>query len=178
MRYFMGDIIQIRYNKSFAYSTTTLLSILFSFLAFRTFQLNGDDLWIMLSFDAFFALFILVVVIKYLVPAIRRRTALELNEHAIIDLVGHRVATWGNIRSIRLITLYGVLTPGIAVELVDKEMFLQKLNRFQKPLAKIIQLSYKTPFIIPLHYISGDIKEIFTIVDNYLQRSKNSVQGE
>jgi len=174
MRYSMGDIVQFRYNKEFAYSTTILLIVLLSFLAFRTFQLRGDDLLILLSFDGFLALLILFVIGKYLVPAIRRKTALELNELSIVDLVRHRVINWDNVRSVRLITLYGAFTPGIAIDLVDKKIFFQEKNSFQSLIAKVVDFSYKTPCVIPLQYISGDIKEIFLAVDLYFNRSKNS----
>jgi len=174
MRYSMGDNVQFRYNKSFTYSTAILLTILLSFLAFRTFQLGGADLLIMLSFDGFFALLILFIIVKYLVPAIKGKTALELNERSIIDLIRHRVINWDNVCSVRLITLYGVFTPGIAIDLVDKKIFFQEKKSFQRLIAKVIDLSYKTPCVIPLQYISGDIKEIFSAVDLYFSRSKNS----
>jgi len=168
------DVVQFRYNQSFAYSTIILLCILLGILVFRTSQFNGEDFTILFCFDSFFFLLVLLVLIKYLIPAIRKKTALELNEHSIVDLIRNRSANWDNVSGVRLIRIYRVLTPGIAVDLIDKNLFWTERTPIQKLISKISDVSYKTPFIIPLQYISGDTAHIFETVKDYQHRYKKN----
>jgi len=102
------EVIQFRYNVSFASSTMILLCLLLGILVFRTSQFTGEEFTILFWFDCVFALLILFVVIKYLIPGIRRKTALELNEQSIVDLVRNRTANWDNVGGVRLIRIWGV----------------------------------------------------------------------
>jgi hypothetical protein len=169
------EVVQFRYNKLFASSTIILLCVLLGILVFRTSQFTGEEFAILFCFDSVFALLILFVLIKYLIPGIRGKPALELNQHSIVDLVRNRSANWDNVCGVRLIRIWGVFTPGIAVDLIDKNVFWIERTRFQKIMGKISDASYKTPFIIPLQYISGDITHIFETVKDYSHRYKKNL---
>ena len=171
----MGDLIQFPYNKSFAYSTVVLLSILFFIFLFRTFQFNDPrQVQVILFFDIFFFLLIGFVLLKYVIPAARGKIALELNENNIIDSVRHRVVNWENVQDVTYTKLWGTFTAGIVVHLIDKNSFLAEQNTFQKLLGRISGLSYKTPFVIPSQYLSGDSRQIFQTIKTYCERRKSA----
>jgi len=63
-------------------------------------------------------------------------------------------------------------SPGIAIDLINKDLFLRNQNIFQKLLSKQNDLAFNTPLVIPLQYISGDNIQIFEAIQKKLERYK------
>ena len=166
--------MQFRYSKSFPFSTTILLSILLAIFLNRTFHLQDmTSIEIISLSDIFLFSLIIYIAFKYLLPAHREKIALELNEQGIVDGVRQRTIHWDTIQNVRLVRLYGVITPGIAIDLTNKNHFLSGRPFFQRMLGRLIDYSYRTPIVIPLQYISGDSLQIFESVKGYFVRRKN-----
>ena len=152
------------YNKLFSYSVTAGILLFLILLIIRNYQLNDHSQSEVLKYFGVFLLLILgAVIFKFLIPSINKKPALEMNELSLIDKVRNREAYWKNIKEIRLIKFRNGGT-GIAIDLIDKDSFKSTLNVSQVLLGWISDITYGTPFIIPLQYISGSNKDIFETI--------------
>ncbi|MBZ5858365.1 STM3941 family protein [Flavihumibacter profundi] len=166
----MSDTIQLTYNKVFAYLTLSMLSIVLFIFVIRTFQLSDpEEIAIMRYFDIFMIVLIIVVCIKYFIPAIKGQIALELNKDCLVDNIRNRKVYWSNVQNVRQVNFSRSFSSGIAIDLIDKDAFYSDQNMWQKLLGRFSNFSYNTPFIIPLQYISGDNTVIFETLKKYFE---------
>ena len=150
----MTDIVQLKYNKGFAYISGAGLLLLLAIFLFRTFQIDDNKSEKILSyFDGGFFLLFLYFLIKIFIPAMKGQVALELNQKEIVDFVSKRVVPWNNVQNIRQISFRN--SSGIAIDLVDKG-FLRDKNFLQRIRCWFVIFFYKTLIIISMQYLEGD----------------------
>jgi hypothetical protein len=155
------------YNRLFSCSVTFGLSILLILLIIRSTQLKDpSQVHVLIYFGVFILAFLAIVIVKFLIPSINQNPALELNELSLIDKVRNREVFWENIKEIRLVN-FRRGGAGICIDLIDKALFLSELKASQKLLSWISNLSYGTPFVLPLQFISGSNQEIFEAIVSY-----------
>jgi len=134
----MNDVIQLKYNKAYAYFILLLFLIFFfTDQASDYYWLGSHNKNINNIFEMALLIIFIYFIVKIFIPAIKGQTALELNKDEIVDLVKNAKASWNNVYSIRLIN-YGRFK-GIAIDLIDSEEFLRK----KKLLAKIQRIFKK-----------------------------------
>jgi hypothetical protein len=139
----------------------------------RSYQLEDPgQIRVLKYIGLLFLLLLGIVISKFLIPSINQHSALELNELSLIDKVRNREAYWKNIKDIRLVSFRNG-GAGICIDLIDKDSFKSSLNLGQKCLGWMSDLSYGTPFIVPLQYISGSNKEIFETIQQYRNQISN-----
>ena len=97
----------------------------------------------------------------------QNKPALALTDDFLIDFVRNQTVHRTNIRGIRNVSFRNGLS-GIAVDLVDKNIFMSRLNGWQKLNGRLNDFIYGTPFIIPFQYISGSNNDIFSVLSSYL----------
>jgi hypothetical protein len=161
------NIKSFTYNKLFSYSVTfVLLGILILFII-RSYQIEDPAQVRILKYIGFLFLLLLgIVILKFLIPAINQQSALELNDLSLVDKVRNREVYWGNIKEIRLVSFRNG-GAGICIELADKDSFTSNLNLGQKFLGWMSNLTYGSPFVIPLQYITGSNKDIFETIVHF-----------
>jgi hypothetical protein len=169
----MSDTIQWTYNKVFAYLALSILLILLLIFLFRTYQLfDPEQITVMRYADFLLAVLIVIILVKYFIPAIKGDIALELNKNCLVDKVRNVTVDWDNVQAVRLVTFSRSFTKGIAVDLIDKRAFMSQKNSWQKLLGQMNTFSFGTPVIIPLQYITGDNSKIVKTVQDYFEKTK------
>ena len=167
----MKNRVQFTYNKWFAYLTVILLSLLILICIVRSNQLyDPKQIEILRYFEIFCSILLLFVLYSFLMPYLKNRPALELNELGIIDYVRNRKVYWNNVQDVRLISFRNG-SSGIAIDLKDKASFISGLNFLHKLLSRVSIFSFNTPMIIPLQYISGSRHEIFRAIQLYFEET-------
>ena len=162
------------YNKQFSYIVTFGISGILIFFIIRSYQLEDPaQVRILKYIGLLFLLLLGIVISKFLIPSINQHSALELNELSLVDKVRNREVYWKNIKDIRLVSFRNG-GAGICIDLADKVSFTSNLNLGQKCLGWVSNITYGSPFIIPLQYISGSNKDIFETIQQY--RSQLSSQ--
>ena len=173
----MNESIQFTYNKRFAYFWGAGLLIFIVAMIVRSHQLdNPKQIQILRYFEYLFILFLAYFIYKYLMPAIQNKTALELNETYIIDYVRSRTINWSEVIGIKLIS-FRRGGYGIALQLIDKKSFVSGLRLGQRILSWMTNLSYGTPVVIPLQYISGANKIIFESLNSFIVSNQKYNKG-
>jgi hypothetical protein len=161
------------YNKAFSYSAVTGLLLIITLFLIRSFQLQDPAQTRILIYAGSLILIILgFTVFKYLIPSIKRNSALELNEFSLIDHVRNREVYWNNIRGIRLINFFLNGGSGLAIDLIDKKIFISTLSTGQSFLCRMNNFSFGTPLVIPLQYISGNNNDIYEAVKYFYEKRK------
>ena len=141
---------QLKYNKGFGFITFFGLLALFIFILIKTFQYTDtSNTKIMICFDGLLLLFLIVVAIKYFIPAITGKIALEINEDYILDNTRHQQIKWAAVKELHLVDFRN----SSGVEIILKNDQPSKLIRLQ--------------------YIAGADQEIFDVLNNYFARIKN-----
>ncbi len=168
------------YNRLFSYSVTFVLLLMLILLIIRSSQLKDPpQVHVLIYFGVLILAFLGIVIVKFLIPSVCQYPALELNDLSLKDRVRNREVFWENIKEIRL-RRFRNGSAGICIDLIDKGLFLSDLNAGQKLLSWISNLSYGTPFVLPLQYISGSNKDIFDSILSYrgqlnARPSKNTI---
>jgi hypothetical protein len=123
--------------------------------------------WILIACsDMILILFILFLTIKYLIPGLTGRVAIELNDVGIIENIGKRQMTWDNISGIRLV--YSKSNVSIAIDLIDDSLVIYKSKSiFQKPLSFLAKTIYGTKILISTQYIQGKNSDILKQIQTY-----------
>ena len=145
----MMETIQFKYNKGFGFTSFFGILALFIFILIKLFDYTEiADIKIMIAFEAIILVSLIIVGIKYFVPAITDKIALEINKEGIIDNTRHKQFDWGNIKFVRQVNFKN--SSGIEIGLSD--------NNSTK--------------LIRLQYIAGTDDEIFNAVDKYFKQLK------
>jgi hypothetical protein len=161
------------YNKLFSYSVTFVISGILILFIIRSYQLEDPiQVRILKYIGLLFLLLLGIVISKFLIPSINQLSALELNDLGIVDKVRNREAFWKDIKEIRLIRFRNG-GAGICIDLTDKNSFTSNLNLGQKFIGWMSNLTYGTPFVIPLQYVSGSNKDIFETIQQYRDHLSN-----
>ncbi len=159
------------YNKLFSYCVTSGILVLLIIFIIRSYQLEDPSQVRVLKYFGYSILILLGIAIsKFLIPSIKQKSALELNDVSLVDKVRNREVFWENIKGIRLIRFRNG-GAGICIDLIDKAAFMSNLKLSQKFLGFISNLTYGTPFVIPLQFISGPNKDIFDTILLFLKQS-------
>ncbi|MDP9077230.1 MAG: hypothetical protein M3O71_07410 [Bacteroidota bacterium] len=143
------ETIQFKYNKGFGFISFFGILSLFIFNLIKSFNYTDiADIKIMIGFEAIMLLFLIIVGVKYFVPVITNKIALEINKEGIIDNTRHNQFYWGNIKFIRQVNLKN--SSAIEIGLLDSN----------------------STNLIRLQYIAGTDYEIFNAVENYFKHVK------
>src|SRR6185436_14841005 len=95
----MTDIIQIKYNKAFAYVITICLcGFLIVINSNKTTDLRG-----ILIPNILFGALTIYFFVKLFIPAVKEKVALELNDRGIYDYTRNQNTSWGNVIDINKI---------------------------------------------------------------------------
>jgi hypothetical protein len=167
------EVKSFAYNKLFSYTVTFGLSAILILFIIRSYQLEDPAQVSILKFIGLIFLLLLGIVIsKFLIPSINQHSALELNELSLVDRVRNREVYWKNIKDIRLVSFRNG-GAGICIDLTDKDSFTSNLNLGQKFLGWVSNITYGSPFIIPLQYIAGSNKDIFETIQQYRNQMRS-----
>lgn len=165
------EVKSFTYNKSFSYSVTIGLSLLIMLFILRSYQLEDpSEIRILKYIGLLFFIILGLVILRFLIPSINQYPALELNDLSLVDKVRNREVNWENVKGIRLINFPNG-GAGVCIDLLNKDLFRSNLNTGQKFLGWISNLTYGTPFVIPLQYISGLNQEIFETLQFFLNKT-------
>jgi hypothetical protein len=144
------DNSQFKYNKGFGYLTFFGLLALFIFILIKTFQYtDASSTKIMTCFDGLLLMFLVIVAIKYFIPAITGKIALEINDNFILDNTRHQQINWADVKDLHLVDFRN----SSGVEFILKNDQPSKMIRLQ--------------------YIAGTDKEIFDALNNHFKWVKN-----
>jgi hypothetical protein len=143
----MDETIQFKYNKGFGFITFFGLFALLIIFLIKTFQYQDvDAMKIVLCFDGGLFLFLIIVMVKFFIPVINRKIALEINKQGIIDNTRNQQIDWKNVKSLSLVSFRN--SAGIEIELLNDN----------------------SPKLIRLQYIEGMNEETFNTINNYFKR--------
>src|SRR5258708_14187854 len=102
----MTETIQYPYSKTSAFLGVALPLVFFgiTFNNFRYSYLGGDTIsWMIIAFaDLIFIAFLIFILVKRLIPALRNEVALELNEEGITDYTRNIVIEWREVKDINM----------------------------------------------------------------------------
>jgi hypothetical protein len=137
----------------------------------KSFNSNETRNWILIgSLDIILLFFILILVIKYLIPGLIGKVAIELNNEGIIENIRNRQIAWNNISGIRLV--YSKSKASIAIDIIDESLIIYKSrNIFQKPLAAVAKTFWGTPVLISTQYIEGKNSAILEQIQTYYKKT-------
>ena len=170
----MDKTIQFTYSRKFGYSTTFLLSLLLFVMLYRLAELEDPrQIRIIQFFIAFLLVIVLVVVLKYLIPALKGKVAIELNDQGIVDNIRNATVHWKNIEQIRLVTFKQFYGRGIAIDLISDKAYLVDKGSWRKIFLKMNDWSFRTPLVIPLQFFTGDNSKIFETIESYFNKNRN-----
>jgi len=115
-------------------------------------HLNQTENWVLiLVFDGVILALIAFIVFKYIIPAFKNRTALELNETGIVDRVKNAIIYWEDIKRITLAN--------------------NKTSRLE------ILLKDDSVVIIPIGPVKGSNSLIYKTILNYFNAINNLGHG-
>ena len=164
----MPKTIIFLYNKWFAYiSSAGLLSFILIFI-FRSYQLSDpEQVRILEYFEFLFLVFLLFVVYKFILPVALKKPPLQYTTAYLYDAIRNRRVNWSNIKAVRIVSFRSG-SSGIAIDLIDKDVFLSSLKFSQKILAWTTNLFYGSPIVLPFQYIDGSNADIFQSISSFL----------
>ncbi len=176
----MKDTVLIKYSKiSSWFGLIFIIGLIYmSYSSFIKFYQNNETInWILIvCFDSMLILFIYFLIIKYLIPGLTGKVAIELNNVGIIENIRKRQMTWDNISRIRLV--YSKSNVFIAIDLIDDSLVIYKSkNIFQKPLAFIAKSFYGTQILISTQYIQGKNSDILKQIQTYHEEKTATNSG-
>src|ERR1700748_1720133 len=148
----MAETIQYPYSKNSAL-LGTILPLIFFAITFNNLRysfLGGYTLtWIIISLaDLVFLLFLIYILIKRLIPALRNEVALELNEQGINDFTRNIIIEWADVKNIGM--QYGRSYSKMVIDLKH-------------------DTDYCTQVAISLRWIAGKDLEICQTTQAYLE---------
>ncbi len=143
--------VQYPYNKiaSIIY-TILVLGVLIFFptpLIIKGIGTHDNFVWILLLFALVWLSFLIYLVIKYLIPALQNKTALEINSIGITSHIKNVIIYWNDIEEIRLV---GARSPWLYITFKWKTDHGDSIN-------------------INLQYVKGDDQEICDTANGYLE---------
>jgi hypothetical protein len=171
----MNESIKIPFSKSHGFfGTIVTLFFIFQTLpsVILNFKLNQTTNYIIGTiFEMILFTMLFFVLVLYLLPAIRGKAAIEMNENGIHSKVRNINLTWDKIKDVRF---YSLRYSGIiAIDLIDEDSFKSEIkNPFKKFSMWYCNSFYLTPLVIPTMAIQGNDGDIFQAVKNYLYQVK------
>ena len=163
----MTAIVQIKYNKGFAYiAMVALTGILIVINLIDVTDKRG-----VIFANVAFGLLAIYVFYKYFLPVLKGQIALELNDDGIYDFNRQQNTSWNNVTEIRKVS-FSKGSFGLGILLADKKEFMKGKGFIKRLLYGYKNFSYYTPFVIPLQYSAGSDNEIIETVTNYLKQKQ------
>jgi len=173
----MTDQIEIQYSKTFAYFALIIMVGIISLLTFTVLtgdpiKWKGNGLFYLGIMDVLCFCLTVYLIIKYLIPAVKRQTAILINDSCIIDHIRNNTIQWTNVKAIRNISSRS--SNFIAIDLNNsKEITSQTNNLFKKILYINNKLFYGTPILISTQYLEGSSQDLLKLFVSFFNRQKN-----
>jgi len=139
------------------YSLASFLVMLVLMLLLLTNVMGSNSKAGWIVYGVFVVVFVLIsalLIVKRLIPAIKGKTALELNETCLVDYIRNITINWKDIKEISMIN--------------GRSSSLIKIN--------LKWLSdYGSEIAIPLRFVKGKDKDIYNEVQAYLARAAGDI---
>ena len=170
------DQVDIPYSKTFAFFAFLIMVGIISFLTFIVLTDNpikwkGNGLFYLGIMDTICFLLTIYLTIKYLIPSIKRQTALHIDNNFIIDNIRHNKISWANVKEIRSGSFKS--SNYIAIILKDtSKLSSPTKNIFKKILFANNRFFYGTPILIPTQFLEGNCDEILNQFLPFIERQK------
>jgi len=173
----MNDTAEIYYSRAYAYFALIIMVGLTSFLTYIVLtedakKWKGSGLVYLAGFALLLLFSSIYIIVRYLIPAVTKKSAIILNSEFIIDKLRNNKIPWNNVREIR--SIYGPAN-FIAIDLINKrEVTHQTKNIFKKILYVNNNLIYGTPILIPTQFIEGSNKELMEVFLSFFKRTRTA----
>jgi hypothetical protein len=173
----MNETMEIRYSRAYAYFALIVMIALISFLTYLvlssgTEKWKGNSLIFLSMFGLLLFLLTIYLIVRYLIPAVKRQNAIILNNDFIIDNIRNNKISWNNVREIRSINGRANF---IAIDLINNsEVTCQTKNIFKKILYANNKIFYGTPILIPTQFVDGSSIEIMNIFFSFFQQTRTA----
>ena len=170
----MKDIITIRYSKSIAYFRIIILIILVLTLFYITF-INDSMNWniysqyLIIGICLFSLIGLWYHIVKYLMLAIKRVVAINIDKEGITNNINNYIVKWNNVKSIRIVSNFG--SSYIAIDLINtKEATGNTTNIFKMISDANNTLLFKTPILISTQFLEVDNKELLISLSSFFDK--------
>ena len=172
----MTDHIDIPYSKTFAYFALVIMAGLISLLTFTVLtgdpiKWKGNGLFYLGIMDILCFILTNYLIVKYLIPAIKRQIAVTINNDYIIDNIRNNKIMWDNVKTIRSVSSRN--SKFIAIDLnKPQEITCQTNNVFKKILFANNKFFYGTPVLISTQFLEGSNKDLLNSFLLFFDRQK------
>jgi hypothetical protein len=173
----MNDTVELRYSRAYAYTALVLMLVLISFLTYLVLS-SGTEKWerntlyFLTTFAVLLFSLTIYLIVRYLIPAIKRQNAIILNNDFIVDNIRNNKISWNNVKEIRSINGRANF---VAINLIDNsEVTCQTKNIFKKILYANNKIFYGTPILIPTQFVDGSNEEIMNIFFSFFQQTRTA----
>jgi hypothetical protein len=158
----MTGIVQIKYNKGFAYiSMIGLLGLLIV-----TSLIDVKDKRGIIFGDVWIGFLLLYFIYKIFLPMLNGQVAIELTDTGIYDFIRKQQVSWDDVTQIKKVS-FGKGSTGLAILITNQKEFIKSKSFIRRLICHYNNFFYYTPFIIPLQFLAGSDNEIIETVQNY-----------
>lgn len=173
----MTDHADLHYNKIwafFAVATTTVMTILITLSYLKERPAEGWTDYDLLYFcmAAIFCIGLAVYfLMNYLIPAIKKQSAVVINADCIIDNINNITIKWQDVKEVGRIT--GRYSNFILIYLNDPKIITDETNNIYKKLMYAwYKIFYGTPIVISTQFISGNTFDLLNMFLPFLDRQR------
>jgi hypothetical protein len=167
----MDITIKLPYSKILCFIYTIFLITLFLFTSWSLVfgALSKKDYLPLFIFDILYLASAIFIVKHYLIPAMKGKSALELNEQGIVNNIDRYKIEWSNISAIQYEGLWSKKL--IVIQLKDdKILFSQTRNIFKKFAFRINLAFTGYPIIVRTTFIKGKKSEVYKTILCYFKK--------